>query len=81
MLSNAAEANRIDSNILFQIAKCTIKKKSTIDEFMNKVCLEHELSSPEHFLRVKKKKEMPDTKFFVPQRCDLLDCYVSLMSN
>ena len=61
----------------FQIVKCTMKKNATVEDFLNKVCLEHELAPSEHFLRVKKKKEMPDSKFFVPQRSDLLDSYVS----
>ena len=65
------------NHILFQIAKCTMKKNANIEEFFNKVCLEQELTSSEHFLRVKKKKEMPDSKFFVPQRTDLIDNYVS----
>ena len=54
-----------------------MKKNATVEDFLNKVCLEHELAPSEHFLRVKKKKEMPDSKFFVPQRSDLLDSYVS----
>lgn len=60
-----------------KIVKCTMKKNATVEDFLNKVCLEHELAPSEHFLRVKKKKEMPDGKFFVPQRSDLLDSYVS----
>lgn len=58
-----------------KIVKCTMKKNATVEDFLNKVCLEHELAPSEHFLRVKKKKEMPDSKFFVPQRSDLLDSY------
>ena len=54
-----------------------MKKNATVEDFLNKICLEHELAPTEHFLRVKKKKEMPDSKFFVPQRSDLLDSYVS----
>ena len=61
----------------FQIVKCTLKKSGTVEDFLGKVCFEHELAPSEHFLRVKKKKEMPDSKFFVPQRSDLLDSYVS----
>ena len=57
-----------------------MKKNATVEDFLNKVCLEHELAPSEHFLRVKKKKEMPDSKFFVPQRSDLLDSYVSSAS-
>merc|ERR1711976_278408 len=58
-----------------KLAKCTIKKNSTVEDFLNKVCLEQELTPSEHFLRVKKKKEMPESKFFVPQRSDMLDSY------
>ena len=65
----------------FQIAKCTMKKNATVEDFFNKVCLEHEMTASEHFLRVKKKKEMPDSKFFVPQRIDLIDNYVSKNST
>ena len=56
-----------------------MKKNATVEDFLNKVCLEHELAPSEHFLRVKKKKEMPDSKFFVPQRTDLIDNYVSVL--
>jgi len=64
-----------------KLAKCTIKKNSTVEDFLNKVCLEQELTPSEHFLRVKKKKEMPESKFFVPQRSDMLDSYVSKCLN
>ena len=54
-----------------------MKKNASVEDFFAKVCLEHELTASEHFLRVKKKKEMPDSKFFVPQRTDLIDNYAS----
>ena len=53
-----------------------MKKNASVEDFFAKVCLEHEMTASEHFLRVKKKKEMPDSKFFVPQRTDLIDNYV-----
>ena len=58
-----------------------MKKNASVEDFFNKVCLEHEMTASEHFLRVKKKKEMPDSKFFVPQRTDLIDNYVSYITE
>ena len=47
------------------------------DELLTIVALKEGLNPAEYFVRIKKRKDMPTTKYFVPHRTDLIDTYVS----
>ena len=49
-----------------------------IDELLTIVSLKEGLNPAEHFVRIKKRKDMSTLKYFVPHRTDLIDTYVSI---
>ena len=49
-----------------------------VDELLTIVALKEGLSPAEHFVRIKKRKDMSTLKYFVPYRTDLIDTYVSI---
>ena len=49
----------------------------TVEEFLAAACIKKGLNPVEHFARVKKRKDMPNMKYFVPHRSDLIETYVS----
>jgi hypothetical protein len=49
----------------------------TVEDFLASACLKKNLNPVEHFLRVKKRRDMPNQKYFVPHRSDLIETYVS----
>merc|ERR1719266_819887 len=46
------------------------------DELLTIVALKEGLNPAEYFVRIKKRKDMPTTKYFVPHRTDLIDTYL-----
>ena len=48
-----------------------------VDELLTIVSLKEGLNPAEHFVRIKKRKDMSTLKYFVPHRTDLIDTYVS----
>ena len=54
-----------------------LKDAMSVEEFLVTACSRKNLAPLEHFVRVKKRRELPDTNYFVPHRSDLIDTYVS----
>ena len=50
-----------------------------VDELLTIVSLKEGLNPAEHFVRIKKRKDMSTLKYFVPHRTDLIDTYVSIL--
>ena len=48
-----------------------------VDELLTIVSLKEGVNPAEHFVRIKKRKDMSTLKYFVPHRTDLIDTYVS----
>ena len=53
----------------------------SVEEFLVSACARKGLAPLEHFVRVKKRRDLPDTNYFVPHRSDLIDTYVSNMGK
>lgn len=51
----------------------------SVEEFLASACQRKNLNAMEHFVRVKKRREMEDHNYFVPHRNDLIETYVSLI--
>lgn len=49
----------------------------TVEDFLGAACIKKGLQPVEHFVRVKKRRDMPAMKYFVPHRSDLIETYVS----
>ena len=49
----------------------------TVDDALTVAAIKEGLSPVEHFVRIKKRKDMSTNKYFVPQRTDQLETYVS----
>ena len=49
----------------------------TVEEFLAAGCIKKGLSPVEHFIRVKKRRDMPTMNYFVPHRSDLIETYLS----
>lgn len=49
----------------------------TVEEFLASACNRKNLNPMEHFVRVKKRRDMEDHNYFVPHRTDLIETYVS----
>ena len=54
-----------------------LRDAMTVEEFLAAGCLKKGLSPVEHFIRVKKRREMPNLNYFVPHRSDLIETYLS----
>ncbi len=61
----------------FQTVSLLVREAMTVDEFLTAASTKLGLSAVEHFVRVKKRKDMPNVKCFVPHRGDLIETYVS----
>lgn len=55
-----------------------LKDTMSVEEFLISACARKGLAPMEHFVRVKKRRELPDTNYFVPHRSDLIETYVSV---
>lgn len=47
-----------------------------MEEFLASACGKRGLNPAEHFVRVKKRRDMDNSNHFVPHRTDLIDSYV-----
>ena len=54
-----------------------LRDAMTVEEFLAAGCIKKGLSPVEHFIRVKKRRDMPTMNYFVPHRSDLIETYVS----
>lgn len=54
-----------------------LRESMTVEEFLATACVRKNLNPMEHFVRVKKRREMEDHNYFVPHRNDLIETYVS----
>jgi T-lymphoma invasion and metastasis-inducing protein 1 len=61
----------------FQSATVILREAMSVEEFLASACSRKNLNPMEHFLRVKKRKDMEDHNYFVPHRTDLVETYVS----
>merc|ERR1740128_226406 len=59
-----------------QTATVTLKENMTVEEFLASACVKRGLNAAEHFVRVKKRRDMDNSNHFVPHRTDLIDSYV-----
>jgi T-lymphoma invasion and metastasis-inducing protein 1 len=58
-----------------------IRDSMTNEEFLASACIRKGLNPMEHFVRVKKRRDMEDHNYFVPHRNDLIETYVSFIHN
>ena len=63
--------------IFFQITRINVMDGMNVDELLTIVSLKEGVNPAEHFVRIKKRKDMSTLKYFVPHRTDLIDTYVS----
>lgn len=54
-----------------------VREGMSVEEFLAAACARRSLNSLEHFVRVKKRRDMEDHNYFVPHRSDLIETYVS----
>jgi T-lymphoma invasion and metastasis-inducing protein 1 len=54
-----------------------LRDSMTVEEFLASACARKNLNAMEHFVRVKKRRDMDDHNYFVPHRNDLIETYVS----
>jgi T-lymphoma invasion and metastasis-inducing protein 1 len=54
-----------------------LRDSMTNEEFLASACIRKNLNPMEHFVRVKKRRDMEDHNYFVPHRNDLIETYVS----
>ncbi|XP_059351584.1 protein still life, isoform SIF type 1-like isoform X3 [Daphnia carinata] len=59
-----------------QTATVNLKDNMTVEEFLASACGKRGLNPAEHFVRVKKRRDMDNSNHFVPHRTDLIDSYV-----
>ena len=50
----------------------------SVEEFLIAACGRKALNPMEHFVRVKKRRELEETNYFVPHRTDLIENYVRI---
>ncbi|CRL06594.1 CLUMA_CG019614, isoform A [Clunio marinus] len=53
-----------------------LRDSMTNEEFLASACVRKNLNPMEHFVRVKKRREMEDHNYFVPHRNDLIETYL-----
>ena len=51
----------------------------TVEDFLISASLKKSLNPMEQFVRVKKRRDMEATNYFVPHHSDLIDAYVSII--
>lgn len=78
--TNPLKNMRINSaNIhTFQTAHVYIRDAMSVEEFLASACSRKNLNPMEHFVRVKKRRDMEDHNYFVPHRTDMIETYVSI---
>lgn len=55
-----------------------LRDTMSVEEFLASACARKNLNAMEHFVRVKKRRDMEDHNYFVPHRNDLIETYVSI---
>lgn len=58
-----------------------LRDAMSVEEFLASACARRNLNPMEHFVRVKKRRDMEDHNYFVPHRNDLIENYVSKLKN
>ncbi|KAG6451877.1 hypothetical protein O3G_MSEX007351 [Manduca sexta] len=53
-----------------------VREGMTVEEFLAAACSRRSLNALEHFVRVKKRRDMEDHNYFVPHRSDLIETYL-----
>ncbi|XP_015835959.2 protein still life, isoform SIF type 1 isoform X2 [Tribolium castaneum] len=53
-----------------------VRDSMSVEEFLASACARKNLSCTEHFIRVKKRRDMEDHNYFVPHRSDLIETYL-----
>ena len=61
----------------FKVVTVFLRDAMTVEEFLAAGCIKKGLSPVEHFIRVKKRRDMPNMNYFVPHRSDLIETYLS----
>ena len=56
-----------------------LRDAMSVEEFLASACGRKNLNAMEHFVRVKKRRDMEDHNYFVPHRTDLIETYVSVV--
>ncbi|GLG95383.1 uncharacterized protein GBIM_02360 [Gryllus bimaculatus] len=59
-----------------QSAHVYLRDALSVEEFLASACGRKSLNPMEHFVRVKKRRDMEDHNYFVPHRTDLIETYV-----
>eukprot|EP00095_Tigriopus_kingsejongensis_P000341 maker-scaffold194_size270518-snap-gene-1.24 protein:Tk00341 transcript:maker-scaffold194_size270518-snap-gene-1.24-mRNA-1 annotation:"protein still isoform sif type 1" len=59
-----------------QIVTFYLRDAMTVEDFLGAACVKKGLQPVEHFVRVKKRRDMPNMKYFVPHRSDLIETYL-----
>lgn len=62
------------------VASVFLRDAMSVEEFLASACSRKNLNPTEHFVRVKKRRDMEDHNYFVPHRSDLIETYVSPFS-
>ncbi|VVC99512.1 unnamed protein product, partial [Leptidea sinapis] len=53
-----------------------VRDGMSVEEFLASACVRRSLNPLEHFVRVKKRRDMEDHNYFVPHRSDLIETYL-----
>ncbi|MPC79186.1 Protein still life, isoform SIF type 1 [Portunus trituberculatus] len=61
-----------------QTVTISLKDSMTVEEFLVAACGRKNLSPMEHFVRVRKRRELEESNYFVPHRTDLIENYVGI---
>nr|XP_033325968.1 protein still life, isoform SIF type 1 isoform X7 [Megalopta genalis] len=59
-----------------QLVSVLLRDAMTVEEFLASACNRKNLNPMEHFVRVKKRRDMEDHNYFVPHRTDAIDTYL-----
>ncbi|XP_051174305.1 protein still life, isoform SIF type 1 isoform X2 [Leptopilina boulardi] len=59
-----------------QTVSVYLRDAMTVEEFLASACSRKGLNAMEHFVRVKKRRDMEDHNYFVPHRTDLIETYL-----
>ncbi|XP_011865978.1 PREDICTED: protein still life, isoform SIF type 1 isoform X2 [Vollenhovia emeryi] len=59
-----------------QLVSVFLRDAMTVEEFLASACTRKNLNPMEHFVRVKKRRDMEDHNYFVPPRTDLIETYL-----
>ncbi|XP_023316626.1 protein still life, isoform SIF type 1 isoform X1 [Trichogramma pretiosum] len=59
-----------------QLVSVFLRDGMTVEEFLASACSRKGLNAMEHFVRVKKRRDMEDHNYFVPHRSDVIETYL-----